>query len=219
MTGFIPPSPDCARCKRLVDLRQTCRQKQPSWHNAPVSSLGDITAGTLIVGLAPGLRGANRTGRPFTGDSAGGYLFTMLRRFGLATGTYRDDGEDDIRLMDVRVTNAVRCLPPDNKPVAAEINACRPYLAAEIAAMSNLHTILTLGRLAHDATLRSLDTRPSAVPFGHASHRTVETHERTIRIVSSYHCSRYNTQTGRLTDSMFAEIFRIITAPDGSAAG
>ena len=213
MTGFIPPSRDCARCPRLVELRQRCRQQEPSWHNAPVASFGDINSHILIVGLAPGLRGANRTGRPFTGDSAGGYLFTMLRHFGLATGTYREDGDDDIRLADVRITNAVRCLPPGNKPVAAEINACRPFLAAEIDAMPRLRTILTLGRLAHDATLRAAGLRPAAVPFRHAGNQPIEMQRRMIRIVSSYHCSRYNTQTGRLTDEMFADIFRMITRP------
>lgn len=218
MTGFTPPLPNCARCERLVDLRQRCQQQQPSWHNAPVASFGDIGARILIVGLAPGLRGANRTGRPFTGDAAGGYLFTMLRRFGLATGQYGENGDDDVRLVDVRITNAVRCLPPANKPVAAEISHCRPFLAAEIAAMPRLDTILTLGRLAHDATLRSLEMRPASVPFGHAYHQRIELPGRSLRIISSYHCSRYNTQTGRLTDTMFAEIFRIITEPGTSAA-
>ncbi len=227
MTGFIPPAPDCALCPRLVDLRQTCQQQHPSWHNAPVNSFGDITARILIIGLAPGLRGANRTGRPFTGDAAGGYLFAMLRRFGLATGEYHEDGDDDIRLVDVRITNAVRCLPPANKPVASEVNTCRPYLAAEIAAMPHLDTIVTLGRLAHDATLRGFGIRPASVPFGHGASQIINTGGvdsegtdsggtdsggRVIRIVSSYHCSRYNTQTGRLTDDMFAEIFRMITA-------
>ena len=214
MTGFIPPAPDCARCPRLVDLRQTCQQQHPSWHNAPVNSLGDITARILIVGLAPGLRGANRTGRPFTGDAAGGYLFAMLRRFGLATGEYREDGDDDIRLVDVRITNAVRCLPPANKPVACEVNACRPYLAAEIAAMPQLDTIVTLGRLAHDAALRGVGIRPASVPFGHGASKVINKEGRTFRLVSSYHCSRYNTQTRRLTDEMFAEIFRMVTTSD-----
>jgi|TARA_X000000950_G_scaffold40142_3_gene43542 uracil-DNA glycosylase family 4 len=234
MTGFIPPAPDCALCPRLVDLRQTCQQQHPSWHNAPVNSFGDITARILIIGLAPGLRGANRTGRPFTGDAAGGYLFAMLRRFGLATGEYHEDGDDDIRLVDVRITNAVRCLPPANKPVASEVNTCRPYLAAEIAAMPHLDTIVTLGRLAHDATLRGFGIRPASVPFGHGASQiitsqiitsqiitspvitspVIDSEGRTFRLVSSYHCSRYNTQTRRLTDEMFAEIFRMITTSD-----
>ena len=211
MTDFIPPPADCRLCPRLADLRQRCRRQEPTWHNAPVDPFGDILAGILIVGLAPGLRGANRTGRPFTGDSAGGYLFAMLKRYGLASGRYREDGQDDIRLHGVRITNAVRCLPPANKPVAAEINACRPYLSAEIAAMPDLHTIVTLGRLAHDATLRSLGLTPSSVPFGHAASQTITADRRTLRVISSYHCSRYNTQTGRLTEDMFADIFRMVS--------
>ena len=139
----------------------------------------------------------------------------MLARFGLADGTYHKDGHDDIRLRGVRITNAIRCLPPENKPVAAEVNACRPFLAAEIAAMPHLETILTLGRLAHDATLRCLDVERRDAPFGHAAHRAVLSSHRRLSLVSSYHCSRYNTQTGRLTDAMFAEIFEIITgAPE-----
>ena len=211
MSCFIPPSAECAHCKRLVELRQQCRLQHPSWHNAPVESFGAISARILIVGLAPGLRGANRTGRPFTGDSAGGYLFAMLTRFGLATGDYRNDGDDDIQLVDVRITNAVRCLPPANKPVAAEIKACQPYLTAEISAMPRLDTILTLGRVAHDATLRGLGIRPASLPFGHAASQTAITDGRQLTVVSSYHCSRYNTQTRRLTDEMFADIFRMIT--------
>ena len=139
----------------------------------------------------------------------------MLARFGLADGTYHADGHDDIELRGVRITNAVRCLPPENKPVAAEVNACRPFLAAEIAAMPHLETILTLGRLAHDATLRCLDIARGDAPFGHAARQTVLSGNRRLSLVSSYHCSRYNTQTERLTDAMFAEIFEIITgAPE-----
>ena len=159
-------------------------------------SLGDLDAHLLIVGLAPGLRGANRTGRPFTGDAAGGYLFAMLARFGLATGTYHQDGIDDIRLNGARITNAVRCLPPENKPAAAEINACRPFLTAEIAAMPNLKTILTLGGLAHDATLAALMSHAATPCSG--MRRTGPSFPVTVGSpVSSYHCSRYNTQTGR----------------------
>ncbi|MEC7616429.1 MAG: uracil-DNA glycosylase [Pseudomonadota bacterium] len=215
MSRFSPPPADCALCPRLVTLRNHCRADHPDWFNAPVPSLGGLDARLLIVGLAPGLRGANRTGRPFTGDAAGGYLFAMLARFGLADGTYHEDGHDDIGLRGVRITNAVRCLPPENKPVAAEVNACRPFLAAEIAAMPHLETILTLGRLAHDATLRCLDVARRDAPFGHAAHRAVLSGHRRLSLVSSYHCSRYNTQTGRLTDAMFAKIFEIITgAPE-----
>ena len=212
MPGFSPPPADCRLCPRLVGLRHDCSEKYPDWFNAPVPSFGDLDARLLIVGLAPGLRGANRTGRPFTGDAAGGYLFDMLARFGLADGTYDRDGHDDIRLRGTRITNAVRCLPPENKPVAAEVTACRRYLTAEIAAMPRLKTILTLGRLAHDATLASLEITRKDAAFGHAACYDVNTGDRRFRLVSSYHCSRYNTQTGRLTDEMFADIFGIITA-------
>jgi len=212
MTRPLLPDADCQACPRLVALRNSCRADHPGWHNAPVPSLGALGSRLLIIGLAPGRQGANRTGRPFTGDAAGGYLFENLCRHGLATGTYHQDGDDDIRLRDVRITNAVRCLPPDNKPVAAEVNACRSFLAAEIGAMPKLDTILTLGRLAHDATCRSLGLRPAEVPFGHGRRWRGVADRRELRIVSSYHCSRYNTQTGRLTDAMFADIFREITA-------
>ena len=212
LTGPTPPDADCQNCARLVTLRDRCRREQPDWHNAPVPSFGSLDARLLIVGLAPGRQGANRTGRPFTGDAAGGYLFTMLCQHGLATGRYHQDGEDDIRLRGVRITNAVRCLPPDNKPVAAEVNACRPFLTAEIRAMPHLDTILTLGRLAHDATCRCLGLRPAEAPFGHGQSWQGVADTRDLRLVSSYHCSRYNTQTGRLTDAMFADIFRQIKA-------
>ena len=208
------PDANCQRCPRLVALRGNCRASHPDWHNAPVPSLGDPDARLLIIGLAPGRQGANRTGRPFTGDAAGGYLFDMLCRHGLASGTYHPDGNDDIRLRDVRITNAVRCLPPDNKPVAAEVNNCRPFLASEIEGMPRLDTILTLGRLAHDATCRCLGFRPSEIPFGHGHIWQGKTRQwqqqqqrQRLRLVSSYHCSRYNTQTGRLTDAMFTRIF------------
>ena len=206
------PAPDCQLCPRLVTLRQQCRVASPGWHNAPVSSLGELGSRLLIVGLAPGMKGANRTGRPFTGDAAGGYLFQMLVRHDLATGHYREDGKDDIRLEGVRITNAVRCLPPDNKPVAAEVTACRVFLASEIGAMPALDTILTLGRLAHDATCRTLDLRPAEVPFGHGHVWRGMVRGSALRIVSSYHCSRYNTQTGRLTDAMFDAVFSQITS-------
>ena len=210
MQTLYQPPVDCKLCPRLAALRAECSATDPEWHNAPVPGFGPMDASLLIMGLAPGRRGANRTGRPFTGDAAGGYLFAMLTRFDLASGTYRDDGLDDIRLHNTRISNAVRCLPPDNKPVASEINACRPFLKAEIDAMPALRTILTLGRVAHDSTCRALGLRPADVPFGHGASWHGENDGRQLRLVSSYHCSRYNTQTGRLTDSMFADIFRKI---------
>ena len=211
MAFRLEPSSDCRRCPRLVSLRRECRAAEPDWHNAPVEGYGSLDAWLLVIGLAPGRRGANRTGRPFTGDAAGGYLFDMLGRFDLASGTYQDDGDDDIRLHGTRITNVVRCLPPENKPVAAEVNACRAFLKAEIKAMPKLDTILTLGRVAHDSTCRTLGLRPAEVPFGHGHCWHGEAGGRPMRIVSSYHCSRYNTQTGRLTDEMFVDVFRLAT--------
>ena len=211
MTPHLKPDLDCSLCPRLVSLRRDCAATEPEWHNAPVDGFGPMDAWLLVMGLAPGRRGANRTGRPFTGDAAGGYLFEMLGRFGLASGTYRDDGDDDIRLHGTRISNVVRCLPPVNKPVAAEVNSCRQFLKAEIEAMPGLDTILTLGRVAHDTTCRTLGLRPVEVPFGHGRYWQGEAGGRRLRIVSSYHCSRYNTQTGRLTDKMFADVFRITT--------
>ena len=211
MAFRFEPSCNCRHCPRLVSVRRECRAAKPDWHNAPVEGYGSLDAWLLVIGLAPGRRGANRTGRTFTGDAAGGYLFDMLGRFDLASGTYQDDGGDDIRLHGTRITNVVRCLPPENKPVAAEVNACRAFLKAEIKAMPKLDTILTLGRVAHDSTCRTLGLRPAEVPFGHGHCWHGEAGGRPMRIVSSYHCSRYNTQTGRLTDEMFGDVFRLAT--------
>ncbi len=162
-----------------------------------------MDARLLIVGLAPGLRGANATGRPFTGDYAGDLLYEMLADFGFARGTYAERVDDGLELVDCRITNAVRCVPPENKPVPAEINTCRDFLSATIAAMSNLSAILVLGRVAHDSTVRALGEKPSRVPFAHGRVQPIgKTH-----LVSSYHCSRYNTNTGVLTTAMFRTVF------------
>jgi uracil-DNA glycosylase family 4 len=187
----------------------------PEWHNAPVDAMGSVNARILIVGLAPGLKGANATGRPFTGDSAGGYLFEMLSRFGMAHGSYGGHAGDGVTLDDVRITNAVRCVPPQNKPTAAESHNCRPFLVSEIMAMPNIKVILALGRLAHDAVLRATGYRCADYPFAHASQHRISSKatcgkDRDLRLISSYHCSRYNTQTRRLTDDMFYNVFKII---------
>lgn len=205
---FAPPSPNCSKCPRLSRFRNRYRDSHPHWHNAPVDAVGPLSARLLIIGLAPGLKGANATGRPFTGDSAGGYLYKMLNRFGLATGTYGGNANDGVVLNDVRITNAVRCVPPQNKPTAIEATSCRPFLRREIAAMNNLQTILALGKLAHDAALRCFDCRLANYPFAHQSNYLIAVR---YRLISSYHCSRYNTQTGRLTDEMFASVFTDIT--------
>ncbi|MGZ5835757.1 MAG: uracil-DNA glycosylase, partial [Xanthobacteraceae bacterium] len=198
------PGHDCPRCPRLVAFRENWRKRQPDWHNAPVSSFGDQTAQLLIVGLAPGLQGANRTGRPFTGDYAGDLLYTTLKEFGFARGEYDERPDDGLKLIDARISNAVRCVPPENKPTPAEINTCRDFLKDEIAAMPNLAVIVALGRVSHESTCRALDLKLSAAPFAHgATHAT--THG---TLYDSYHCSRYNTNTGVLTPDMFRNVFK-----------
>ena len=197
---------NCPRCPRLVAFREAWRSKQPSWHNAPVPSFGKPTARLLIVGLAPGLQGANRTGRPFTGDYAGDLLYATLRQYGFAEGEYAERPDDGLRLVDTRITNAVRCVPPENKPVGEEIRHCRDFLKATIAEMPNLAAIVLLGRIAHDATVATLGRRLAALPFRHGAQHDVDA----ITLFDSYHCSRYNTNTGVLTPEMFREVFAAV---------
>ncbi len=199
-----PPQPpyDCPLCPRLAAFRKDNRVAYPEFHNAPVSSFGPSDAELLVVGLAPGLKGANRTGRPFTGDGAGDLLYRTLLDFGLAAGRYERRRDDGLRLRRCCVTNAVRCVPPQNKPTPAEVRTCATFLAAEIGGLADLKAILALGRVAHDAVLAALGARPSAFRFGHGA-----THElpNGLRLIDSYHCSRYNTQTGVLTPAMFRD--------------
>lgn len=204
-----PPEPpkSCRRCPRLVALRKTVRAKEPGWFNGAAPSFGDIKAQLLVVGLAPGLRGANRTGRTFTGDPSGELLYKTLAKLGFSTGTYADNGQDDLQMHNVMITNAVRCVPPQNKPTAAEINTCRPYLEARIDKLANLKTILMLGRIAHDSTLRTLGLKLKDYPFGHASQYETIYKTRPLTLISSYHCSRYNVNTRRLTPAMFDAVF------------
>ncbi len=201
------PAGDCALCPRLAGFRAGNREKFPDWHNAPVDSFGALDARLLIVGLAPGLRGANRTGRPFTGDFAGDLLYATLGEFGFAEGVYDQRADDGLLLVDCRITNGVRCVPPENKPVGAEVKACRPFLVSEIAAMQRLTVIMALGTLAHNTVLAALDHKRSAFPFGHAAmHRLPDGKV----LADSYHCSRYNTNTRRLTSDMFRAVFAAI---------
>ena len=197
------PGRDCPRCPRLVAFRETWRAQEPAWFNAPVDSFGPADARLLIVGLAPGLRGANRTGRPFTGDYAGDLLYATLAEFGFAEGTYEARPDDGLKLIDCRITNAVRCVPPENKPIPQEIATCRDFLVATIAEMKNLRAIVTLGRIAHDSTVRALKVKLSAAPFSHGGNATLGQYA----LFSSYHCSRYNTNTGMLTPEMFRAVF------------
>lgn len=197
---FVVPGHDCPLCPRLVAFRQANRASWPDWHNAPVPSFGELDAELLFVGLAPGLRGANRTGRPFTGDYAGDLLYRTLSKMGLAEGCYDARPDDGFRLRHVRISNAVRCVPPENKPAPSEFAACRPFLAAEIAAMPNLKGLFAIGRNAHEAVLTLMGLRKSAFPFSHGVRHALPGG---LVLADSYHCSRYNTNTGRLTEEMF----------------
>ena len=201
------PGRDCPLCPRLVALRDHWRAAEPSWHNAPVGTFGSLDSRLLIVGLAPGLRGANRTGRPFTGDYAGDLLYTTLADFGFAAGTYAARPDDGLMLVDAAIANAVRCVPPENKPQPSEIATCRQFLAATLTAMPRLAAIVALGRIAHDSVVAALGLRRAAFPFGHGSvHPVAEG----FTLHDSYHCSRYNTNTGVLTEAMFRAVFAAV---------
>ena len=196
-----PEAPkDCPFCPRLVAYREANAAAEPTWFNGPAPSFGDSQAALLIVGLAPGRTGANRTGRPFTGDYAGDLLYGTLLKLDLAEGTYRADPQDGLRLKGCMITNAVRCAPPENKPTPAEIAACRPFLEARIAALPSLKAFLALGSIAHESVLRAHGLKPTAAKFAHEAAFVLPSG---ATLVSSYHCSRYNTQTGRLTTPMF----------------
>jgi uracil-DNA glycosylase len=200
----LEPSRDCPLCPRLVSFRQKWRTEAPDWHNAPVPSFGPESARLLIVGLAPGLQGANRTGRPFTGDWAGDLLYATLLDFGFAKGTYDERPDDGLELVDARIVNAVRCVPPENKPTGPEIATCRTFLEDELTNLPNVKALLLLGRIAHDSVLKTLGVRATEAKFGHrAEHQAGR-----LRLFDSYHCSRYNTNTGRLTEEMFRAVFQ-----------
>ena len=215
------PTRDCPLCPRLVDFRSAARERQPTWHNAPVPSFGAGDPVVLIVGLAPGLSGANRTGRPFTGDWAGHLLYETLIAFGLAHGRYEERPDDGLTLDGCMITNAVRCVPPENKPTPAEVATCRHYLATTIASLVRLRGIVALGRIAHDSALRTLGASPARFAFAHgAEHQVTDREGRAMTVFASYHCSRYNTNTGVLTPEMFHAVFaRVRVFIDRSAAG
>ena len=197
------PSPNCPLCPRLVAFREAWRTREPTWFNAPVASFGPRDARLLIVGLAPGLQGANRTGRPFTGDYAGVLLYDTLARYRFARGQYAAHPDDGLTLVDCRISNAVRCVPPENKPTGTEIATCRTFLRACIGEMPKLSAIVALGRIAHDSVLAALEVKRSQAAFAHgAMHRAGA-----LTLFDSYHCSRYNTNTGVLTPEMFRAVF------------
>ena len=198
---------DCPLCPRLVAFRSANHASEPTWFNGAVPSFGRESADSarlLIVGLAPGLRGANRTGRPFTGDFAGNLLYETLLAFGFARGRYEARPDDGLELVDCVITNAVRCVPPENKPTPAEITTCRGFLAQRIAAMPRLIAIVVLGRIAHDSTLSALSARKTSFPFAHGARHAVRPG---LELFDSFHCSRYNTNTGKLTPEMFRAVF------------
>ncbi len=194
------PDRDCPSCPRLVEFRQVNRAQSPDWHNGPVPSFGGFDGRLLVVGLAPGRKGANRTGRPFTGDEAGNLLYPTLLRHGFAQGAFKARADDGFTLRDCRVTNAVRCVPPANRPLPTEIAACRGFLSDEIAALPNLRVILALGAIAHAAALAALSVKPRGFAFSHGARHALPSG---LVLVDSYHCSRLNTNTGRLTLAMF----------------
>jgi uracil-DNA glycosylase len=208
MAFDVGPSRDCDACPRLARFRAANRAAFPEWSNAPVRSFGEATARLLIVGLAPGLRGANRTGRPFTGDYAGDLLYKTLLQFGFASGSYDRRPDDGLVLVDCAIVNAVRCVPPQNKPTPQEIATCRQYLTQSIAALGRLRVVLALGRIAHESVLRAYDARAAQFPFAHAARH--EFKPGGPFLFDSYHCSRYNTNTGVLTEAMFRDVFAAI---------
>jgi len=201
MTKF---SLNCTRCPRLADFLTDVRSKYPDYHGRPVASFGDPQARLLVVGLAPGMHGANATGRPFTGDHAGILLYACLHEHGFASQAEAVRADDGLELHDCRITNAVRCLPPQNKPVGAEVNMCNDYLAQELASVPAGGVVLALGGVAHKAVIKALGRRQADFPFGHGSNYAISDN---LQLLSSYHCSRYNTQTKRLTAAMFSAVF------------
>ncbi len=204
------PPRDCPLCPRLVDLRVRLRREHPDWYNAPVPAFGDPGAGVAIIGLAPGKQGAHRTGRPFTGDYAGDLLFDTLMRVGLSVGRYDSRIDDGVELKGAIILNAVKCLPPENKPTGQEIQHCRPFLEEMLGQLPGVHTLFALGKIAHDAACRALGMTLNRNKFGHGN---VHHAPNGLRLVDSYHCSRYNQNTGRLSDEMFLMALRKAVSP------
>ena len=205
---FQCPDKTCQKCPRLLAFRQENVIKYPTYYNGPVQSFGDLTAKVLIVGLAPGLNGANQTGRPFTNDYAGDVLYPILKKYGFAQGNYAKRADDGFELLDVRVTNSVRCLPPKNQVTGEEVKNCGAYLIEEIQSMPNLKLILTLGSVAHGAVLGVLGYKKAAFKFAHGALHVLDKHK--LLMLNSYHTSRYNINTGVLTYEMFEEIIKKI---------
>lgn len=201
------PISQCELCPRLVEFRKKNQRLYPEWYNGAVSSFGPEKAELMIVGLAPGLKGANRTGRPFTGDFAGHLLYSTLLKFGLAKGVYDERPDDGFELVNCRITNSVRCLPPENKPTPAEVKTCSRFLTPELQ-LPHVKKIITLGKIAHDSLCDVMGLRKKDYPFGHNNRYDIEAFGRSYKLIASYHCSKYNTSTKRLTEDMFHQIFK-----------
>lgn len=204
---FDEPNKNCNLCPRLHKFLLKKRIEFPDYHNSPVPSFGDKTPKLLIIGLAPGMHGANKTGRPFTGDWAGDLLFSALKKYGFTRGNYGGNIDDGLELIGARITNAVRCVPPQNKPIGIESKTCRKFLKNEIDHLSSVKAILCLGKISHDNTVRALNLKLSAYKF---SHHAINKLDNNKKLFSSYHCSRYNTNTKRLTEEMFFSVFESI---------
>ena len=204
---FDEPNKNCNLCPRLHKFLSKKRIEFPDYHNSPVPSFGDKTPKLLIIGLAPGMHGANKTGRPFTGDWAGDLLFSALKKYGFTRGNYGGNIDDGLELIGARITNAVRCVPPQNKPIGIESKTCRKFLINEIDHLSSVKAILCLGKISHDNTVRALNLKLSAYKF---SHHAINKLDNNKKLFSSYHCSRYNTNTKRLTEEMFFSVFESI---------
>lgn len=198
------PQKDCTLCPRLVEYRRENQAQNPDWFNGAVPAFGDPNPWLLVVGLAPGVKGANRTGRPFTGDYAGDLLYATLGKVGLSNDKYANHIDDGLELKGVQITNVVRCVPPQNKPTTQEVHTCRPFLINQLEALPSVKVLLLLGQISHQSTLRALGLKQSAYRFGHGA---VHKLENGLHLVDSYHCSRYNTNTGRLTEEMFEDVF------------
>ena len=207
----VNPKSNCNLCPRLVDFRKANQKKFTDFHNGPVESFGEFDSRLLIVGLAPGLKGANKTGRPFTGDYAGDVLYSTLIKFGFAKGLYSQSKDDGLKLLDCRITNAVRCVPPENKPIGSEVKSCRSFLNSEIKSMVNLQAILALGVTAHNSLLACLKLSLKDYAFKHSVIHKVSNDNRSFKLIDSYHCSRYNINTKRLSVEMFEDVFESIT--------
>lgn len=205
---FVCPDKKCAKCQRLVEFRRENEKKFPAYYNGAVPSFGNLDAEVLVIGLAPGLNGANQTGRPFTNDYAGDILYPALKKYGFAHGEYGKKADDGFELENVRITNSVRCVPPKNMVIGEEVKNCGEYLKQEISAMPNLKVILTLGGVAHNALLSVLGYKKSAYKFAHGALHKLEKHD--LLLINSYHTSRYNINTGVLTYEMFDEIIKKI---------